>query len=292
MLWKDKHLYAELRHFIRMEVIRPIRRLRTLRKWKRTSFANLPVIFGNSMPKSGSHLLLQILKGMQNLGPFVETGGGPIRTITIKGRYRPSTEVTADLRRLRPGDIGWGYLRSAPEVLEFLCRPDWVTYFILRDPRDMLVSHVYYATDMYEGHGMHEYYQTLSMEERLKTAIQGIHKEGLSLADVRTRYDRMLGFLDHPEILTIHFEDLILHRESTLNVILDHLEVGGYRLPVDRSQAVEILGKAIDPQKSSTFRKGRVGDWREHFNQEHKQLFKEIAGELLVRLGYETNNDW
>jgi hypothetical protein len=25
---------------------------------------------------------------------------------------------------------------------------------------------------------------------------------------------------------------------------------------------------------------------------EHKNLFKDVAGDLLVRLGYEENNDW
>jgi hypothetical protein len=30
----------------------------------------------------------------------------------------------------------------------------------------------------------------------------------------------------------------------------------------------------------------------EFFSEEHKQLFKDVAGDLLVRLGYEKDNDW
>jgi hypothetical protein len=42
----------------------------------------------------------------------------------------------------------------------------------------------------------------------------------------------------------------------------------------------------------SHFRKGVIGDWKNHFEQTHVQRFKEIAGEALVRLGYEQDNEW
>jgi hypothetical protein len=37
---------------------------------------------------------------------------------------------------------------------------------------------------------------------------------------------------------------------------------------------------------------GKTSGWREHFTEEHKNLFKDIAGDLLVKLGYEKSNDW
>jgi hypothetical protein len=42
----------------------------------------------------------------------------------------------------------------------------------------------------------------------------------------------------------------------------------------------------------SHFRKGRPGDWVNHFNDEHKALFKELYPDILIKLGYETSNDW
>ncbi len=284
--------YAELKHFVRMEVIRPVRRLRTLVTWKRWSFRGAPVIFGNSMPKSGSHLLMQIMKGICKLGPLVETGARPIRTITIDGRYRPSQEILSDLKKLRPGDVASGYLRATPENMQFIDQPGWVNYFIIRDPRDMLVSHVYYATDIYLGHGMHDYYKSIPMDERIKVAIRGIKEPELSLPSVRTRYDRIMGWFNCPGVMTVHFEDLILQREKTLNKMLDHLERGGFRPLGDRAAAIDMIMTTIDPQRSSTFRRGHVGDWREHFTEEHKRLFKVVAGDLMVCLGYEKNNDW
>jgi hypothetical protein len=38
-----------------------------------------------------------------------------------------------------------------------------------------------------------------------------------------------------------------------------------------------------------TFRKGLIGGWREEFSSEHEQAAKEVAGPLLVELGYEVS---
>lgn len=43
---------------------------------------------------------------------------------------------------------------------------------------------------------------------------------------------------------------------------------------------------------SSFFRKGVAGDWRNVFTEEDKDVFKEVAGDLLVDLGYEKDRDW
>ena len=48
----------------------------------------------------------------------------------------------------------------------------------------------------------------------------------------------------------------------------------------------------INPKKSHTFRKGESGQWRKIFNEEHTEVFKKVAGDLLIRLGYERNLDW
>lgn len=92
--------------------------------------------------------------------------------------------------------------------------------------------------------------------------------------------------------MCIRFEDLIDNRDVTLDAMLDEVEGIDYRIPTPREQALAILGESIQPKKSRTFRSGKTGDWREHFTEEHKELFKDVTGDLLVRLGYEKDNDW
>jgi len=267
--------------------------LQAMARWKRLSFAEAPPIFGNSKPKSGSHLLLQVLNGFTQIMPYAYVEADPVRTITKGGRRKRQEEVLNELKNIPRGVIAWGYVEASPENAAFLCGPGRVNYFIYRDPRDMLVSQVYFATDMHEGHGMHAYYKSLpDFGARLKVAITGIDRDGLYMAGVKQRYEGVFGWLEQKHVLCLRFEDLIDNRDATLNAMLDEVEKTGYEIPTRREVALSVLVKAIQPKKSHTFRSGQTGGWREHFTEEHKKLFKDVAGDLLVRLGYEQGNDW
>jgi len=262
-------------------------------RWKRLSFRDAPPIFGNSKPKSGSHLLLQILNGFTRIMPYKFVQSDPVRTIEKRGRRKSDEEILRELKRIPRGVIGWGYVEASPENVAFLCQPHRVNYFIYRDPRDMLVSQVYFATDMYEEHGMHEFYNSLpDFGERLKVAITGIDRDGLYMVSVKQRYASVFEWLEQPHVMCIRFEDLIQNRDTTLDAMLDEVESIGYKIPTPREKALSTLVKAIQPKKSRTFRSGKTGGWREHFTDAHKNLFKDVTGDLLVRLGYETDNDW
>jgi hypothetical protein len=267
--------------------------LQAMARWKRLSFDEAPPVFGNSKPKSGSHLLLQILNGFTQIMPYRYVDADPVRTIRRDGGRRTADEVLTDLKAVPPGVIGWGYVEAAPENVAFLCRPERVNYFIYRDPRDMLVSQVFFATDMHEEHGMHEYYKSLpDFGERLKAAITGIDRDGLYMVSVKQRYEGVFHWLEQKHVLCLRFEDLIDNRRGTLDAMLHEVERTGYRIPTPREKALPILVEAIQPRKSHTFRSGKTGGWREHFTENHKTLFKDVAGDLLIRLGYEKNNDW
>ncbi|GAB4502650.1 MAG: hypothetical protein Fur0035_22050 [Anaerolineales bacterium] len=274
--------------------IRPaVKYTRSAWRWKRLTFHDAPPIFGNAKPKSGSHLLTQILAGFCQVMPYAYVETEPVRTVRASGGRFSGEEVLGQLRRLPAGVIGWGYLDATPPNVAYLCQPGRVNYFIYRDPRDMLVSHVFFATDMHEGHGMHEYYQTLSsFDERLKVAISGIERDGLFMVDVKKRYEGVFAWLEQPAVLCLRFEDLIERRDAMLGAMLAQVEKTGYKIPTPREKALEILAEAVQPKKSKTFRAGRTGEWCKYFKPEHKALFKEIAGDLLIRLGYEQDNDW
>jgi hypothetical protein len=284
-----------------MGMIRPIRRtlrpagkyLQAAARWRRLHFDEAPPMFGNAKPKSGSHLLLQVLAGFTQVMPYAYVQADPIRTITKDGRRREQAEVSADLQRVPRGVIGWGYVDPTPENISILCRPDRVTFFIFRDPRDMLVSQVFFATDIYEEHGMHAYYNSLpDFDARLKAAIGGVDREGLKMVDVRQRYEGVLRWLSQQNMLCLRYEALVNSREATLGSMLDRVQQTGYVIPKPRAEALSILSRAIQPGRSHTFRSGKTGGWKQYFTDEHKQLFRKVAGDLLVRLGYEDSERW
>ena len=274
--------------------LRPtVKAAQSILRWKQFSFHEAPPIFGNSKPKSGSHLLLQILNGFTRVMPYKYVDAEPIRTITNDGRRRSQAEILDELQRLPKGVIGWGYLEATKENVSFLTAAGRVNYFIYRDPRDMLISQVFFATDMHEGHGMHDYYNSLpDFGARLNVAITGIDQDGLKMVSVKQRYDGVFQWLEQKDVMCLRFEDLINDRDVTLNTMLDGVEKTGYRIPIPRAKALSILMEAIQPKKSHTFRVGKTGGWKTYFTEEHKKLFKDVAGDLVMRLGYEKDNDW
>lgn len=56
---------------------------------------------------------------------------------------------------------------------------------------------------------------------------------------------------------------------------------------------VKAEGRAAGVENvSSHYRKGVPGDWVNHFGPRHKEYFKARWGDLLVKLGYESNDSW
>lgn len=71
---------------------------------------------------------------------------------------------------------------------------------------------------------------------------------------------------------------------------------------IDQDQARQIVAsqsfekisgrRAGIENKSSFMRKGIVGDWKNHFNQDARERFFAYAGDVLIRLGYEKDDSW
>lgn len=269
------------------------RRAAAALRWGPVNLRRAPAVLGNAMPKSGSHLIIQVLQGLTNLGPFVNPGFPPVNRGEDNSKLSES-DILDNIRRMRPGDIAYGYVGAEEPFITALTQTGRATVFVYRDPRDMIVSHIFYATQMHTGHWMHRYYTEVlnTMEERINAAIQGVQEPSSELTPVRARYDGYLGWLEHAEVLSLRFEDLILDREAAFGNLLNYLEGRGFAPRLPRTQAIEVLNDAIAPKKSGTFRKGKPGNWAEHFTEANKALFKECTGDLLVRLGYEQDGNW
>ncbi len=252
-----------------------------------------PILLGISFPKSGTHLLDQILLGFSNVAPFSKRVHSFYAEYEGEsGRKRGSEQALAWLDSLRAGDVASAHLFSRPDSIARVTSPRFVPYFIFRDPRDVVVSHVFYVTDMEARHVHHAYYQSLpDFNARLTVSILGKPDASIEFLNIGDRFAPYLGWLDQDEVLTIHFEDLIHARAATLTRIMEHLLV---RAPLQTSRQLILnsLETSINPTKSPTFRSGKTGEWKKYFTDEHKKIFKDAAGDLLIKLGYEKDNDW
>lgn len=254
---------------------------------------DLPVLLGISFPKSGTHLLDQILLGFSKVAPYAK------RLHSFYAEYegesgvkRAPEQALAWLDSLRPRDIASAHLFARPDAIARVRSPNFIPYFIFRDPRDVVVSHVFYVTEMESRHVHHAYYQSLpDFDSRLKVSILGRPDASVEFQNIAERFAPYLDWLNHPEVLSIHFEDLINDRASTLTRIMDHF-LARTPLPSTRQLILEALESSINPARSPTFRSGKTGEWKKYFTDEHKMTFKDVAGDLLATLGYEKNNDW
>jgi len=284
------------------------------KKFQRIRFASLsvpqdgwPILLGVSFPKSGTHLLDQILLGFSKVAPFSRRLHSFYAEYEGEsGRKRAPEQALAWLDSLGPRDIASAHLFARPDVLARVNTPAFIPYFIFRDPRDVVVSHVFYVTDMEARHVHHDYYASLpDFDSRLKVSILGRpdsdarpeRSRRVEFPDIAERFAPYLGWLEQLSVMKIYFEDLINDRAATLNRILDHFLA---RVPLHllspkgapRQLILDALESSINPGKSPTFRSGRTGEWKKHFTEEHKRTFKDVAGDLLIKLGYEKDNDW
>ncbi len=254
---------------------------------------NLPILLGISFPKSGTHLLDQILLGFSNVAPYAK------RLHSFYAEYegesgvkRAPEQAIRWLDSLRPRDVASAHLFARPEAVARVCSPKFIPYFIFRDPRDVVVSHVFYVTEMEKNHAHHAYYQSLpDFDSRLKTSIIGRPDADIEFPNIAERFIPYLDWLNHSEVLTMHFEDLIHDRAATLTRIADHF-LARVPLQTPRELILESLESSINPSRSPTFRSGKTGEWKKYFTEEHTRIFKDVAGDLLIRLGYEKNRDW
>jgi hypothetical protein len=275
----------------KVRALRPLYWAATGVRWGPIALWRAPTVVGNTMAKSGSHLLGQILRALPKIGPFMFTPWNKLNR--GQGNAKLSRgEAAAKIRSLFRGEVAYTNLAARAEFVHLLTRPGMATIYVYRDPRDLVVSQVFYVTEMYEAHALHDYaaHTLRSMDERLDLFILG--NPDMQVPTILDRYKSYSGWLEEPGVLALRFEDLIVNRRASLAAILGYIEQQGFQPSLAEEKCVDILEQAIVPQKSPTFRRGQPGNWREHFSEQNKQHFRDVTGDLLVTLGYEKDDHW
>ena len=99
-------------------------------------------------------------------------------------------------------------------------------------------------------------------------------------------------------LLIVKYEDMLEDQGRELTRILRHLGVTASPAAMERcineSSFESMSGgrQRGEEDKTAHIRKGVAGDWRNHFTVADARLFDEITGDLLVRLGYESDRSW
>lgn len=263
-----------------------------------------PRVLATSMPKAGTHLLSSLLgnfprlmfSGRHHAMRNFKTPDSPDR-----GPHQPRQiewdEVRKALAAVNKGQYMTAHFAPSPELSDLLAELGYRTVAILRDPRDVVVSSTFYLSHL-ERHFLHRRFTTelTSFGDRLMAVIRGLPPDnsGRGLPSVGRRIQRYMGWAEEPSTYLCRFERLVGPNGggSEADQIAEIEAVGAHiGRPLGVGDAAQLAAKTWSTS-STTFRKGAIGDWRNHFEERHVLAFKEVAGEGLIELGYEGDCDW
>ena len=193
--------------------------------------------------------------------------------------------------------------------------PEARVIHVIRDGRDIAVSAIHHiwnhATDA-GGHMKHVKPEELSKRDRYREDPAAFLASGESIFDEgRLRrgfaevWSRMCARTveDGPRLLgenyaEVRYEDLLERPLEETGRLLRFLGADDSRQTVEccvEAASFERLTKGRErgvEDSSSFFRKGVSSDWKHVFSERDRQVFKEVAGDLLITLGYEKDDDW
>jgi sulfotransferase 6B1 len=219
-----------------------------------------------TIPKAGAHLLLKIISCLTNAHPR----RGTMNDFMV---VNPQLEyITQHLP----------YSQELAKKITSSRRGKGI--FLYRDPRAQVVSMAHFIKenpDFYKPfYGKLVYGDIAS----LVTVLIG---------RVDKLYRSYLPWQKHRLFYSLKFEDLVgiqgggraSMQKRAIKALARHLGISSDSPLLDRC-LVNAFGNSI------TFREGKINGWKRWFTAEHKRLFKEKAGQLLVDLKYENNLNW
>ncbi|OAG26998.1 sulfotransferase family protein [Thermodesulfatator autotrophicus] len=164
------------------------------------------------------------------------------------------------------------HVRSIPFIKETY--PNSKLIVVYRDGRDFVVSHRYYAKNMNLSWNFEE--SVNLWKEMIEYQLKYEKEYGL----FSISYEEMLNNNKGIALKLLNFLGLNYDDEILTNMI--YKSSFEFRTGRKRGQA----------NKKSFYRKGVSGDWKNHFSKEEKEVFKKMAGDLLIKLKYEKDYNW
>jgi len=272
---------------------KPVRFFKSL-KYSPKDYHITPPILVNSLPKSGTHLLTQIVEVLprtKSYGTFITS------TPSLPHKLQDDNKIAKKLKKLIPTELARAHIYYKKEYETVIQQQNIAMYFIYRDPRDVLVSEMNFLTYQFRWHSMHKYFKKLKNDkERLILCIKGVSdsKFPYYYPDISKRFGNYFGWVNS-SALAIRYEDLISNnKEFYIKQIVNFYfnKVKNKKENIDEEYYCKLALSNINPKKSHTFSKGKKGRWKEYFDDEIKSLFKKYGNDLLIRYGYEENENW
>lgn len=233
-----------------------------------------PNILCICIPKAGTHLLERILC----LHPHLYRKLLP--TINNSNIHRWGGFPTL-LKSQKPGQILFAHLNFSKEYLSEIKSLNTKAILLIRDPRDIVISQAFYVAKN-KKHHLHDQFVGRDLRTQIKLATAGI--PGRGYPSIGERLAHYAGWLESSVCHILRFEDLRsddkVKQHETIRALFMYLQ------SEISDEEIHMIRRRMVTHASPTFRRGTVGQWRDHFDTELEIFFNEVAGDMLTKYDY------
>ncbi|WP_302104713.1 sulfotransferase domain-containing protein [Polycladomyces zharkentensis] len=235
----------------------------------------------NSVPKSGTNLMIQLVLGIPGL-----------RTAKFV-----NTQNIHELHSMLPNELPAGHVMYSENIHLFLQKLGIRQIFVYRDFRDIVVSWAHFIINKHHAHPLYHFYDRYlnrRFEDLVTHVIEGVQHPQCRYPGVYEEFRPIFPWREVPGILALRYEDLVRDQESRLHScrkILDYLYGNSINENI-KNHVIHLMMQNVKSEESWSYRRGAIGDWKTELNDRQKAVLKKQVGPLLVRWGYEKDENW
>ncbi len=229
-----------------------------------------------TLPKTGTNLVLKLLKIVLN-----EQKNSNISALNRTIYWGHEWNYQTELGTLEPNH---NKIKKMKEINAKLI-------LLLRDPRQHVIAllrtlrkPINHSTIDW---GVQHFPEMIAI-------VTGRNNCFLRYKDINECYHYYLQWaIQYPYTFVTSFEKLVGPRgggEATkqheeIKKIIEFLEID-----LNDAEITELATRLFG--ETHTFKEGQIDSWKKYYSNENKALFKQVAGQLLIDLGYEKDFDW
>ncbi|MEO0972636.1 MAG: sulfotransferase domain-containing protein [Pseudomonadota bacterium] len=215
-------------------------------------FRRAPPVIVNSIPKSGTHLLLQIARALPRTryyGSFLAWAS------SLDLKKRPQKVIDFHLDRVAPGEAIGAHLHYARRTSEKLASLNALHLMIVRDYEEIVRSEAHYLAHMNRFHRMAREFRGRSPDECLDLVRNGSPQRPDLWPSFEERTRVYEGWFDDPHVLIVRYEDFQTDagRERAVRRVVDAWAARAEdSASVDLTQCARQALGALAPERSHT----------------------------------------
>ena len=242
-----------------------------------------PKVVLNSLPKSGTHLLESLFFEL----PLMRHCGSKTLRIETQNPIKPKLRLISNLKK---GQFLLSHMQFHNSIMKTASENNIKIIHLIRDPRAVLISHLNYIENMDITQNSHKFINQYNNRfDKLKAMMEG--EKGV-LEPFPEVLNKFQSWMNQPEVLCVKFEHLIGpngggDKQSQIESVRKICDFMSIEMEEDE---LENISKNIYSVKSSTFNKGKIGNWKSVLGKDEKQWLNDVIEIQINNYEYKMDN--